>query len=360
MQAELDSSNENWDIEDAYLFVSDRFWLLLMDRAEQQGCFTAPEEAHEADARYELALRVLVPAMALQGTRTPRVSSDALSRVQARIKKDTGAMQANADAFIHIATNTIAPWLEQRLGLKPQTQPKPSGAEATPEAAVTLTLRIALLGNSGVGKTSALQRFTKRDHFNNKPASTLSAAESEHLKGFQLDPSICGISNAAANVLLVDTAGQERFRDAISPQTLRNANALVVVTSHEETETDRTGWITFIKDRGFDDTVPIFTFYNKSDIQPNEYGKKTHGVLVAETPTQPASFFGSAKLPTAEGGVPEFFSYVINMTAKAHLAKEPTQKGKLTNGDTIRVGDASGGTKVAKTRKKRCLWCVGS
>lgn len=79
-------------------------------------------------------------------------------------------------------------------------------------------IKLLLLGESDVGKSSILQRFTK-GHFNPDQESTVGAAfEAARVQ-------ICGHPLRA---LIWDTAGQERFR-AIAPNYYRGAQAALVV-----------------------------------------------------------------------------------------------------------------------------------
>ena len=79
-------------------------------------------------------------------------------------------------------------------------------------------IKIVLLGDAGVGKTSITNRFI-RSTFTPEMDSTIGAAYNKLY---------LNINNNRINIEFWDTAGQERFRSMITSY-FRNANACILV-----------------------------------------------------------------------------------------------------------------------------------
>jgi small GTP-binding protein len=117
-------------------------------------------------------------------------------------------------------------------------------------------LKIVLIGDSGVGKTSLLQRFS--DQFFNENHITTIGVDFK-LRTIQL-------GDTRVKLQVWDTAGQEKFR-VITKAYYRNAAGIIIgydITNGESfVNTKR--WINEVKSNCGDDGVPIILIGNKCD-----------------------------------------------------------------------------------------------
>ena len=117
-----------------------------------------------------------------------------------------------------------------------------------------------LLGNSEVGKTSLIRRYTN-GLFKGEYISTI---------GIDYDSKIEIIDDINVLVKLWDTAGQERFR-AITPNTLRNAEGIMLVFNITDSESfdDLKVWLESIKTHFGEKNIPIpiIIVGNKVDLE---------------------------------------------------------------------------------------------
>nr|XP_033773186.1 ras-related protein Rab-18-B-like [Geotrypetes seraphini] len=94
------------------------------------------------------------------------------------------------------------------------------------EAAVLTTLKLLLIGESGVGKSSLLLRFTD-DHFDPQLGSTI---------GVDFKVKKMNIDGNHVKLAIWDTAGQERFR-TLTPSYYRGAQGVILVYDVTRRET---------------------------------------------------------------------------------------------------------------------------
>jgi Ras-related protein Rab-18 len=96
--------------------------------------------------------------------------------------------------------------------------------------------KVLLIGSSGVGKSSILERFT-RDKFDDRFQATV---------GVDFCSKLVAQGETISKLTLWDTAGQERFR-TLTPSYYRGAHAVVLVfdvTSRESFGALTTTWVT--------------------------------------------------------------------------------------------------------------------
>nr|CAH0112213.1 unnamed protein product [Daphnia galeata] len=86
------------------------------------------------------------------------------------------------------------------------------------DPSVLTTLKILITGESGVGKSSLLLRFTD-DTFDNEQAATI---------GVDFKVKLINIDGNNVKLAIWDTAGQERFR-TLTPSYYRNAQGAILV-----------------------------------------------------------------------------------------------------------------------------------
>lgn len=127
------------------------------------------------------------------------------------------------------------------------------------EAASSLSYKIALAGDSGVGKTQIINRYL-HDKFNDDLISTI---------GVDLQSSLVKIENCEDVVKLNiwDTAGQERYR-SLTSAFFRDADGILIIFSidDEESFSSVTKWLHQIKMTHIGNPV-IFLIGNKSDLE---------------------------------------------------------------------------------------------
>ncbi|CAF1354573.1 unnamed protein product [Rotaria sordida] len=125
-----------------------------------------------------------------------------------------------------------------------------------PNAVPDRMFKIAFIGDSGVGKTSFIQRFCT-DNFKDTFAATI---------GVDLQVKMINIENRIIALQLWDTAGQERFR-SITKQYFRKSDGVILVydVTSEVTFRNVRGWMTSVRESAEDDCV-IALVGNKTDL----------------------------------------------------------------------------------------------
>ena len=117
------------------------------------------------------------------------------------------------------------------------------------------TLKICLVGDAGVGKTSIANRYV-RNVFN--PNITVTTVGAHYL---------CKSFDATTHLEIWDTAGQERYR-ALVPLYLRRASAVIVVVDvtlpKDRMVADARRWIQYVREE--DEKCPIVVALNKADL----------------------------------------------------------------------------------------------
>lgn len=92
------------------------------------------------------------------------------------------------------------------------------GAQVGAEVAGKMIMKILIIGESGVGKSSLLLRFTE-DNFDPELPNTI---------GVDYKTKEVTVDDNTVNLAIWDTAGQERFR-ALSPSYFRGAHGAILV-----------------------------------------------------------------------------------------------------------------------------------
>lgn len=117
--------------------------------------------------------------------------------------------------------------------------------------------KIVLIGDSGVGKSNLLSRFTTNE-FNLESKSTI---------GVEFATRTIEVENQKIKAQIWDTAGQERYR-AITSAYYRGAVGALIVYDITKTGTyeNCTHWLTELRENA-DDNVAVGLIGNKSDLQ---------------------------------------------------------------------------------------------
>ena len=114
----------------------------------------------------------------------------------------------------------------------------------------TYPLKIVFIGNSNVGKTSIIQRFTKETFLEDKTIATICASYEN--KKIKIDP------YTELDMQIWDTAGQERYR-SITFSYLRDSNGIFLVfdLSNKQSFDDLNLWIKEVNEADIDDKICI-------------------------------------------------------------------------------------------------------
>jgi small GTP-binding protein len=125
-----------------------------------------------------------------------------------------------------------------------------------PNAVPDRMFKVAFIGDSGVGKTSFIQRFCT-DNFKDTFAATI---------GVDLQVKMLNIDDRIVALQLWDTAGQERFR-SITKQYFRKSDGVILVydVTSEITFRNVRAWMTSVRESAEDDCV-VALVGNKTDL----------------------------------------------------------------------------------------------
>ena len=117
-------------------------------------------------------------------------------------------------------------------------------------------LRITMLGDAGVGKTSIINRFLDLD-FNQNTASNIGIEK--HFKEMEMK------DGKKMKIILWDTAGQERFH-SIATNTIKTCQGIVLSfdLTNKSTFERIPEWIKEIK--SINNQIPLIIFGNKVDL----------------------------------------------------------------------------------------------
>ncbi|TFK46365.1 GTPase [Heliocybe sulcata] len=147
--------------------------------------------------------------------------------------------------------------------------------------------KVVLIGDSGVGKSNLLSRFT-RNEFNLETKSTI---------GVEFATRSINVDGKVVKAQIWDTAGQERYR-AITAAYYRGAVGALLVydISKHATYVDVTRWLKELRDHA-DSNIVIMLVGNKSDLKhlravPTEEAKSfaaENGLSFIETSALDAS-----------------------------------------------------------------------
>ncbi|KAG2445165.1 hypothetical protein HYH02_008633 [Chlamydomonas schloesseri] len=151
------------------------------------------------------------------------------------------------------------------------------------EAAVDLTLKILLLGDSGVGKTCLLTRFA-HDSFDDKVASTI---------GVDFAVKRMSVYDKRVKLTVWDTAGQEKFR-TLTSTFYRGAKGIILVYDVSRPDTLRhleEQWMRELEMYGTESDAVRMVVANKVDVgearrvswhEGSDFARR-HGCLFVET-----------------------------------------------------------------------------
>ena len=169
-------------------------------------------------------------------------------------------------------------------------------------------LKILLVGNSGVGKTSMTFRAINNT-FATNVASTL---------GIDFQTKFVNVSGKRVKLQIWDTSGQERFW-AVTTHFFRGAKGALLVydITDEKSFQDMTRWLKSIQDNT-DPDIEIIIIGNKCDKENDRVVSKEEGKILAEQ-NHCVFFETSAKSNT---NIEFAFEQIASKIMKAHLEGE--------------------------------------
>jgi len=128
---------------------------------------------------------------------------------------------------------------------------------ARPDDEYDYLFKVVLIGDSGVGKSNLLSRFT-RNEFNLESKSTI---------GVEFATRSIQVDGKVVKAQIWDTAGQERFRAITSAYYRGAVGALLVYDISKKPTFENVGrWLKELKDHA-DSNIVIMLVGNKSDLQ---------------------------------------------------------------------------------------------
>ena len=180
--------------------------------------------------------------------------------------------------------------------------------------------KVLLLGDSTVGKTCFLMRYTDNT-FQEIHMSTIGL--DYRLKTMTLD------SGKQVKVQIWDTAGQDRFR-AITKNYYKGAHGIILIydVTNQTTFDNVTNWINQIKEEA-SDKVTIFLVGNKIDDEKNRKVDTEEGEKLAKE-FQLKFYETSAKIGT---NVEATFKGLVHIIDEVSAQNNNLKGGKLTKGN---------------------------
>jgi small GTP-binding protein len=171
-----------------------------------------------------------------------------------------------------------------------------------------LLIKILLLGESGVGKTSILLNYTE-NKFSKSYLPTI---------GIDYKTKILDINNHNIKIKIWDTAGQEKFRNLTS-QYFRNSNGIFIIFDLSDKLTfDRINdWMKQINYYLYSIDVPIVLLGNKCDNKNREVNEK---IIDDLSNFYSFKYFNVSALKNI--GINEAFNYMINEILKKNNIKD--------------------------------------
>lgn len=205
---------------------------------------------------------------------------------------------------------------------------------------------VVLIGDSGVGKSNLLSRFT-RNEFNLESKSTIGVEFAT--KSIQVDAK-------TIKAQIWDTAGQERYRAITSAYYRGAVGALLVYDiSKAVTFENVERWLKELRDHA-EPNIVIMLVGNKSDLRHRRAVSTEDAMAFAEK--NQLAFIETSALDAT--GVDEAFRQILTeiyrlISRKAMAAGEPGKGGQaIPKGQTIQVAPPKKGGASKATETKKC------
>mmetsp|Transcript_20034 Transcript_20034/g.34292 ORF Transcript_20034/g.34292 Transcript_20034/m.34292 type:complete len:215 (+) Transcript_20034:153-797(+) len=197
--------------------------------------------------------------------------------------------------------------------------------------------KVVLIGDSGVGKSNLLSRFT-RNEFNMESKSTI---------GVEFATRSVPCEGKTIKAQIWDTAGQERYRAITSAYYRGAVGALLVYDiSKKQTFENVDRWLTELRDHA-DSNIVIMLVGNKCDLRPQRQQPTEEAAAYAEK--HGLSFIETSALDSTnvELAFQKILTEIYHIVGPAQVSG--TQKTNAGGGDKIVIDNAGG-----QTGKKPC------
>ncbi|XP_029428669.1 ras-related protein Rab-18-like isoform X5 [Rhinatrema bivittatum] len=184
------------------------------------------------------------------------------------------------------------------------------------EAPVLTTLKLLLIGESGVGKSSLLLRFTD-DHFDPQLGSTI---------GVDFKVKKLEVDGNPVKLAIWDTAGQERFR-TLTPSYYRGAQGVILVydVTRKDTLQRLMTWLSELETYSTKSNLVKMLVGNKID-KPDREVERSQGLQFAR---KHSMLFIEASAKTRDGVQCAFEEVVEKIIQTPGLWEMETRNGSI-------------------------------
>ncbi|RZC94193.1 hypothetical protein C5167_021437 [Papaver somniferum] len=194
--------------------------------------------------------------------------------------------------------------------------------------------KIVLIGDSGVGKSNILSRFTRNEF----------CLESKSTIGVEFATRTLQVDGKTIKAQIWDTAGQERYRAITSAYYRGAVGALLVYdTTKRQTFDNVQRWLRELRDHA-DSNIVILLAGNKSDLKHLRAVNEDDAQVIAEK--EGLSFLETSALEALniEKAFQTILTEIYHIVSKKALAAQEAaaSAGLPGQGTTINVADASG------------------
>nr|Q40193.1 RecName: Full=Ras-related protein Rab11C [Lotus japonicus]CAA98179.1 RAB11C [Lotus japonicus] len=197
--------------------------------------------------------------------------------------------------------------------------------------------KIVLIGDSGVGKSNILSRFTRNEF----------CLESKSTIGVEFATRTLQVEGKTVKAQIWDTAGQERYRAITSAYYRGAVGALLVYDiTKRQTFDNVQRWLRELRDHA-DSNIVIMMAGNKSDLNHLRAVSEDDGGALSEK--EGLSFLETSALEATniEKAFQTILTEIYHIVSKKALAAQEATAGASVpgQGTTINVADTSGNTK---------------
>ncbi|KAE8671124.1 Ras-related protein RABA2a [Hibiscus syriacus] len=206
-----------------------------------------------------------------------------------------------------------------------------------PDEEYDYLFKVVLIGDSGVGKSNLLSRFTRNEF----------CLESKSTIGVEFATRTLQVEGRTVKAQIWDTAGQERYR-AITSAYYRGAlGALLVYDVTKPTTFENVSrWLKELRDHA-DSNIVIMMIGNKTDLKHLRAVATEDGQSYAEK--EGLSFIETSALEATnvEKAFQTILSEIYRKISKKSLSSDEPAAASIKEGKTIDVGAPEANTKSA-------------